>query len=68
MVLYSLLVGVYSLQIFVDCYFSILVILTAGQMPQNFFFFFQIFVDFLSGAPSSNFFLNHGELYALLYL
>lgn len=40
MVLYSLLVGVYSLQIFVDCYFSILVILTAGQMPQNFLFFF----------------------------
>lgn len=37
MVLYSFLIGVYSLQIFVDCYFSLLVIMTAGQIPQKIF-------------------------------
>lgn len=37
MVLYSFLIGVYSLQLFVDCYFFFLVIRKAGQIPQNFF-------------------------------
>lgn len=37
MVLYSFLTGVYSLQIFVDCCFSLLVIVTAGQIPQKIF-------------------------------
>lgn len=37
MVLYSFIIGVYSPQIFVDCYFSLLVIMTAGQIPQKIF-------------------------------
>lgn len=60
MVLYSFLIGVYSLQIFVDCYFSLLVIMTAGQMSKKFF-------AKICWAPYPTF-LSHGEFCRLLHL